>query len=51
MQRLNIIKHVVNLKYGLGIELNNYHFEDKRIKFNKNPTYIDTSYTDGLRQK
>jgi len=45
MQRLNMIKHVVNLKYGIGIELNNYHFEDKRLKFNTNPTYIDTSYT------
>jgi len=28
MQRLNVIKHVVNLKYGIGIELNNYRFED-----------------------
>ena len=46
MQRLNMIKHVVNLKYGLGIELNNYHFEDKRVRFNKNPTSVDTSYTD-----
>lgn len=27
MQRLNVISHVVNLKYGLGIELNNYRFE------------------------
>lgn len=27
MQRLNLIKHVVNLKYGLGIELNNYRYE------------------------
>ena len=27
MQRLNMIKHVVNLKYGLGLELNNYRFE------------------------
>src|SRR5665647_2505019 len=24
MQRLNLVKHYVNLKYGLGIELNNY---------------------------
>jgi hypothetical protein len=46
MQRLNVIKHVVNLKYGLGIELNNYHFEDKTIKFNKNPTKIDQTYVD-----
>jgi len=26
MQRLNLIKHVVNLKYGFGIELNNYRY-------------------------
>ena len=26
MQRLNLIKHYVNLKYGLGLELNNYRF-------------------------
>jgi hypothetical protein len=45
MQRLNMIKHVVNLKYGLGLELNNYHFEDKTIKFNENPTFIEQGYT------
>jgi hypothetical protein len=28
MQRLNIIKHVVNLKYGLGVELNNYKYRE-----------------------
>jgi Outer membrane protein beta-barrel domain len=27
MQRLNLIKHFVNLKYGLGLELNNYRFK------------------------
>ena len=27
MQRLNIIKHYVNLKYGIGVELNNYRFK------------------------
>lgn len=26
MQRLNLIKHYVNLKYGIGVELNNYRF-------------------------
>jgi hypothetical protein len=43
MQRLNLIKHVVNLKYGLGIELNNYRYEEN-IKFRKNPTevFMDT---------
>jgi hypothetical protein len=49
MQRLNVIKHVVNLKYGLGLELNNYRFSDD-INFNKNPTSVrlfagDTSYS------
>lgn len=27
MQRLNLVKHYVNLKYGLGVELNNYRFK------------------------
>ena len=34
MQRLNLIKHFVNLKYGLGLELNNYRFNSD-ISFNK----------------
>ena len=34
MQRMNVYKHVVNLKYGLGIETNNYYY--------KTPiTYVD----------
>jgi len=40
MQRLNIIKHVLNLKYGLGLELNNYFFDDESIRFQKNPTLV-----------
>jgi hypothetical protein len=39
MQRLNVVKHVVNLKYGLGIELNNYRYTEN-IKFLKNPTEV-----------
>ena len=27
MQRLSLVKHNVNLKYGLGLELNNYRFK------------------------
>ena len=27
MQRLNLVKHYVNLKYGLGLELNNYRYK------------------------
>lgn len=34
IQRLNMIKHVVNLKYGLGIELNNYRYTEN-ILFQK----------------
>lgn len=36
MQRLNLIKHVVNLKYGVGIEMNNYRFKEP-IKFQTEP--------------
>ena len=39
MQRLNLIKHVVNLKYGIGVELNNYRYEDN-IRFLTNPTTV-----------
>ena|SRR6185312_1212174 len=34
MQRMNLVKHYVNLKYGLGIELNNYRFKSD-ISFNE----------------
>ncbi len=48
MQRLNVIKHVVNLKYGLGVELNNYRYEEP-IKYKVNPTQViydnSTSYS------
>ncbi len=27
MQKLNVVKHYVNLKYGLGLELNNYRYK------------------------
>jgi hypothetical protein len=45
MQKLNMIKHVVNLKYGLGLELNNYSFDDEKIRFTKNPTTISIDPT------
>ena len=44
MQKLNVASHVLNLKYGLGLELNNYHFDN--IVFAKNPTFISASPTD-----
>ena len=34
MQRMNLIKHYVNLKYGLGLELNNYRFTSN-VTFDK----------------
>lgn len=39
MQRLNVVKHVLNLKYGLGIELNNYRYT-QNIKYLTNPTMV-----------
>jgi hypothetical protein len=40
MQKLNMVKHVVNLKYGLGLELNNYRFDNEQVRLTKNPTTI-----------
>jgi hypothetical protein len=39
VQRLNLIRHVVNLKYGFGIELNNYRYRDN-IKYLTDPTTV-----------
>ena len=39
MQRLNMIKHVLNLKYGLGVELNNYRYRDP-IVYQTDPTLV-----------
>lgn len=48
MQRLNMIKHVVNLKYGLGLELNNYRYKGN-LRYQTNPTKLvldnSTSYS------
>jgi hypothetical protein len=41
MQRLNLIKHVVNLKYGFGIELNNYRYTAP-ILFSEDPATMVT---------
>ena len=34
MQRLNLVQHYLNLKYGIGIELNNYRFKSP-VSFNE----------------
>ena len=36
MQKVNLIKHVVNLKYGLGLEMYNYRY-DTRLSYRKEP--------------
>jgi len=51
MQKLNIAKHVVNLKYGLGLELNNYSFDNTKLAFAKNPTVISEGATDFKKVK
>ncbi|MBZ4190045.1 PorT family protein [Niabella beijingensis] len=35
-QKINLVKHVVNLKYSLGLELNNYRFKNP-VRFNPKP--------------
>jgi hypothetical protein len=48
MQRLGIINNVVNLKYGLGLELNNYRYKSP-IRYETGPTrvvYDDTRHYD-----
>lgn len=37
MQRLNLIKHHVHLKYGLGVELNNYRYNSAISFLKENP--------------
>jgi hypothetical protein len=39
MQKLNVASHVVNLKYGLGLELNNYYYK-RPIRYEPNPPAI-----------
>ena len=39
MQRLNLVSHVVNLKYGLGLELNNYHYKQP-VRYQENTLAI-----------
>ncbi len=36
MQKVNMVKHVVNLKYGLGLEMYNFRY-DTRLSFRKDP--------------
>ena len=53
MQRLNMVKHVLNLKYGVGIECNNYFYDDVRVRYTKNPTTVvlDSNLTSAKKNK
>jgi hypothetical protein len=39
MQKLNITKGIVNLKYGLGVELNNYRYKEP-VLYKTSPTQV-----------
>jgi hypothetical protein len=44
MQRVNLVSHVVNLKYGFGLELNNYRYKEN-IVYTTSPTRVAMSQT------
>jgi hypothetical protein len=50
MQRLSLIKNVVNLKWGFGIELNNYRFEEN-LRYRINPTTVILDTIDYTKDK
>jgi hypothetical protein len=39
-QTMDLYKRKWNLKYALGLEMNNYQFRDETLHFTANPTYI-----------
>ena len=39
-QTLDLYKKKWNLKYALGLEMNNYQFRDEKLYFTENPTYL-----------
>ena len=39
LQELNVYKHVVGLKYGMGVELNNYHYQ-RNVIYKTIPTQV-----------
>lgn len=51
MQKLNVAKNIINLKYGLGLELNNYFFDNTKIAFAKKPTFISEGTDDFKKVK
>ncbi|HMR82483.1 MAG TPA: hypothetical protein PKE30_05100 [Niabella sp.] len=43
-QKVNLINHNVNLKYALGLELNNYRYKNP-VRYNENIPYINWDHT------
>ena len=50
MQRLNVTKGVLNVKYGLGLEMFNYRYENN-VSYHKNPAYIFRDSVDFSKNK
>ncbi len=49
MQRLNLVKHHVNLKYGVGLELNNYRYKTaSNVSYLENNPYITNQITSAI---
>lgn len=53
IQRLNLVKHYVNLKYGLGLELNNYRYKSnisyqEQNKFTNPPSSTPIIFRDSI---
>lgn len=45
-QKVNLISHTVNLKYALGLELNNYRYK-RPVRYNDKVPYVQWDNTDG----
>src|SRR6478735_7627582 len=50
MQRVNISKHVLNLKYGLGLNMYNYRW-NSNISFQENPPFVKMDTIDFSKNK
>lgn len=50
MQKLNLTHQVLNLKYGLGLEMYNYRY-DNNISYHKDPAYIFRDSVDFSKNK
>ena len=50
MQKLNVADRVLNLKYGLGLEMFNFRYKND-ISYNNNPDYIYRDTIDFSKDK